>query len=87
MKSSVYVQLLDFALVFISIGMVVYRDDGVGLHDMLAHTRVVVIGERPEEVNSVKEAKVEEKETKKEEPKKITHKKTTKKKVVKKEDE
>lgn len=87
LKSSVYVQVLDFALIFVSIGMVIYRDDGVGLHDKLAHTRVVVRGERPEEVSNVKEAKVEEKETRKEEPKKITHKKTTKKKVTKKEDE
>ena len=88
MKTSLFIQILDLALVFISIAMIIYRDDGIGLHDKLAHTRVVVKGERPEEL--IKEAEYTEKDTEDVKEKVVEKKKTVrkaKKEVVKKEDE
>ena len=85
-KASLVIELLDLALVFTSIGMVIYRQDGVGLHDKLANTRVVLKSERDE---LIKEAEYVEKEAKviEEKPKKVTKRKPTKRKTIKKEDE
>ena len=40
-KASMYIELLEMGLLFVSFGMVLYRQDGRGLHDMLGGTRVV----------------------------------------------
>lgn len=97
---STVIEILDFGLIVACIGMMVYREDGVGLHDYLAHTRVVIKSEYDEikeaeyteKENSKKEEKIEEITINKEEKPKLTtkKKKTTKsknKKVTKKEDE
>lgn len=36
-----YVQLVDIALILISVGFVIYREDGMGLHDLFGGTRVI----------------------------------------------
>ena len=73
----------------ISFIMILFRKDGMSLHDFIARTKVVMVddkGEVVEEAIVVKENK-EEKETKEiEEKEKKVSKKTTKKKVVKKEE-
>lgn len=38
---STYVELLEMGLLFVTFGMILYRQDGRGLHDMLAGTKVV----------------------------------------------
>ena len=40
--------------------MILYRNDGVGLHDLLAHTRVIACADKElyEKENNIKEAKV-----------------------------
>lgn len=55
MNLASYVQLLDLTLLFVSFGMMMFRLDGRGLHDMLANTNVVKIGD------ITKEAKIKEK--------------------------
>lgn len=69
MSISRVIEIVDLGLVLACIGMVIYRDDGVGLHDKLAKTRVVL---KNKEHNIIKEAIVTEKKkstkkTKKEE--------------------
>ncbi len=69
---------IDMGLIFTSIGMILFREDGVGLHDLLAHTLVVDANykeeteeseEKPKTskkkvTNKVREAKYEEKSSK-----------------------
>ena len=45
-KYSVIVQIIDSGLIFACIGMAVYRNDGIGLHDYLAKTRVILSKEK-----------------------------------------
>ena len=87
-KYASYVQLFEYGLVFLSCGFVIYRDDGVGLHDLFAGTRVILASEKDKYLkslndNKVKEAVVvEENELEEDvlEPKKVVKKTTTKKK-------
>ena len=37
-----YVELLNMGLIFVSFGMILYRKDGRGLHDLIGGTRVVL---------------------------------------------
>lgn len=61
--SSRYIQFIDMTLVFVSIIMILFRQDGRGLHDIIASTEVIY---DTEEVENVKEANiVEKKKTKK----------------------
>lgn len=65
-KSSFYqmnqvVQLIDMSLIFISIGMMIFRNDGCGLHDLLTNTNVVSISDIK---SDIKEAKVIKKQSK-----------------------
>ena len=81
-KYSQYVQIVDYALVFLSIGFVIYRDDGIGLHDLFAGTRVILSSDKEKYLNSlVKEANVvSEKDTEEVvEEEKVVTKKTVKK--------
>jgi uncharacterized RDD family membrane protein YckC len=60
-----YVQLIDYGLILVSCGFVLYREDGIGLHDLFAGTRVILSSERGlmNKLDTVKEAEiVEEKE-------------------------
>ena len=38
--------MIDFGLILACIAMVIYRADGVGLHDYLAKTRVILSSEK-----------------------------------------
>ncbi len=61
--SSRYIQFIDMTLVFVSIIMILFRQDGRGLHDIVGRTEVIY---DTEEVENVKEANiVEKKKTKK----------------------
>lgn len=55
---SQYVQLVDIAIMASSFILIMFREDGKGLHDMIAGTKVVFESEENEENNKVKEAKV-----------------------------
>ena len=55
---SQYVQLVDIAIMASSFILIMFREDGKGLHDMIAGTKVVFESEENEEDNKVKEAKV-----------------------------
>ncbi len=37
----VFIEVLDMGLLFLSFGMMLYRQDGKGLHDLIANTKVV----------------------------------------------
>ena len=69
-----YVQLLEIILVFLSAGFALYREDGRGLHDLFAGTRVIVSADKEFFLkhDEVKEAEIvtEEKEVKKKTTKK-----------------
>lgn len=52
------VQLVDIAIMASSFILIMFREDGKGLHDMIAGTKVVFESEENEEDNKVKEAKV-----------------------------
>ena len=54
-KAQNYIEIVEMAIVFISIGMLLYRKDGRGLHDMIAGTVVYKVSE-------LKEIEEEEKE-------------------------
>ena len=41
MKVSMFIEVLDIGLLFTSFGMVLIREDGRGLHDLIAGTKVV----------------------------------------------
>lgn len=73
MNISQYIEILDMALVFGCILFVLFREDGMGLHDLIAGTRVVYVNDLVED--EVKEAVIVEKDE--------TRKRTTKKKVKK----
>lgn len=57
MASSQYVQLVDMAIMAASFILIMFREDGKGLHDMIAGTKVVFEDEVSEEPK-VKEAKI-----------------------------
>ena len=92
MNYSRYVQLLDYSLILLSIGFVLYREDGRGLHDLFGGTRVIMSEEKEYFLkhDNVKEALIVEDETIKEDSSeddkqvKKTTKKNTNKKTVKK---
>lgn len=63
LKANLIISYIDMGLILASIGMIIYREDGVGLHDLLAHTQVV---DALYQKDKVKEAKFEEKKSKKE---------------------
>ena len=58
MASSQYVQLVDMAIIVASFILIMFREDGKGLHDMIAGTKVVFESEVNEEETKIKEAKV-----------------------------
>ena len=85
---SSYIQMVDMGIIFLCIGMVIMRDDGVGFHDLLAGTRVI---DTRYEKQIIEEAKYVEKVNKSSkeieeeiEPVEKTEKKTAKKKPKKK---
>ena len=61
-NANLVIGYIDMALIFISIGMILFREDGAGLHDMLAHTLVIDSAYEKEfqKENKVKEAHIEE---------------------------
>ena len=63
-----FVGLLNDGLEIACIIMILYRSDGIGLHDLLASTRVISCADRElfEKENNIKEAKVTIKKAKKE---------------------
>ena len=84
-KANTYIQIIDNGLLLFSFCMVLYRQDGVGLHDLLAGTAVV---NSYESYNDYKEVykDVKEAEYKEVELKEVEHKKKTTRKKTKKED-
>ena len=42
------IEIIDMAIVFVCCGMIIAKDNGVGLHDMLAHTMVIKSSEKEE---------------------------------------
>ena len=55
MKAQNYIEIIDMAIIFLSVGMLLYRKDGRGFHDIVASTMVVKVSE-------LKEIEEEEKE-------------------------
>jgi uncharacterized RDD family membrane protein YckC len=53
-----YVQLVDMAIMAASFILIMFREDGKGLHDMIAGTKVVFESEVNKEETKIKEAKV-----------------------------
>ena len=60
MENARYVQLFDYGLIILSCGFVIYREDGLGLHDLFAHTRVILSSEKNKLFESKKEEVKEE---------------------------
>ena len=59
MNVSQYVELVQMGILFLSAGMILYTADGYGLHDKLAHTRVILSEEKEYYMTKkVKDAKV-----------------------------
>lgn len=58
LTGSQYVELVDMAIVAASFILIMFREDGKGLHDMIAGTKVVFESEVNEEESKVKEAKI-----------------------------
>lgn len=59
MNVSQYVELIQLGILFVTVGMILYTNDGVGLHDKLAHTRVILSEEKEYYMTKkVKDAKV-----------------------------
>ena len=56
-KTNMIIQVIDMALLFVSFGMIISKENGVGLHDMLGHTMVIKSNEK---VNIIKRLKKEE---------------------------
>ena len=56
LTASNYIQMIDMAVMFVTFGMVMFREDGRGLHDLLANT-IVVPTEDVKEAVIVKEKK------------------------------
>ena len=91
MNYSRYVQLLDYSLILLCIGFVLYREDGRGLHDLFGVTRVIMSADKEFFLkhDSVKEATIveevqEEIQEENKKPVKKVIKRTTNKKTVKK---
>ena len=57
-KTIQFTQLFDVTVLCASFILMMFREDGKGLHDMIAGTKVVFESEENEENNKVKEAKV-----------------------------
>ena len=55
------IEIIDLGIVLVCAGMVIYREDGVGLHDKLANTKVIFKADK----DKIKEAVVTEKKTSK----------------------
>ena len=55
------IEIIDLGIVLVCAGMVIYREDGVGLHDNLANTKVIFKADK----DKIKEAVVTEKKTSK----------------------
>ena len=64
LRFSNYVQILDYALVLLSCGFLIYREDGLGLHDLFGGTRVILSSEREKYIKYLDESKKEVKEAK-----------------------
>ena len=58
LTGSQYVELVDMAIMAASFILIMFREDGKGLHDMIAGTKVVFESEVNEEELKVKEAKI-----------------------------
>lgn len=58
LTGSQYVELVDIAIMAASFILIMFREDGKGLHDMIAGTKVVFESEVNEEESKVKEAKI-----------------------------
>lgn len=58
LTGSQYVELADMAIMAASFILIMFREDGKGLHDMIAGTKVVFESEVNEEESKVKEAKI-----------------------------
>ncbi len=58
LTGSQYVELVDMAIMAASFILIMFREDGKGLHDMIAGTKVVFESEVNEEESKVKEAKI-----------------------------
>ena len=41
LTASNYIQMIDMAVMLVTFGMVMFREDGRGLHDMMANTKVI----------------------------------------------
>lgn len=78
------VNLVGYIILYISLFMIIVRRDGRGLHDMVANTKVVYIGETKanallqEQQVMESEMEVKPKEVKKEKKEKVVKAKTTK---------
>ena len=74
-----YVQMIDSTLIILSIGFVLYREDGRGLHDLFGGTRVIMTADKEFYLkhDGIKEAEIVEEV---EEEKKVVKKRTTTKK-------
>lgn len=58
LTGSQYVELVDMAIMAASFILIMFREDGKGLHDMIAGTKVVFESEVNEEESKIKEAKI-----------------------------
>lgn len=58
LTGSQYVELVDMAIMAASFILIMFREDGKGLHDMIAGTKVVFESGVNEEESKVKEAKI-----------------------------
>ncbi len=65
---SAWIQSVDFSIAAVSLILIMFRKDGKGLNDMLAHTSVI---SAVKEKDEIKEANYTEKETEKEDKKKV----------------
>lgn len=58
LTGSQYVELVDMAIMAASFILIMFREDGKGLHDMIVGTKVVFESEVNEEESKIKEAKI-----------------------------
>ena len=89
LSANKYVQLVDYTLLIGSICLMIYREDGKGIHDLFAGTRVISSDDREFyfKHEAIKEAEIVNEEEKTSEPITIENKKTTRKRSTKKKDE
>ena len=60
-NASQYVSLVDMGIIFVSIGLIMFRPDGCGLHDLIVHTNVVFESDiEVEKVENVKKKNVKQ---------------------------